>query len=88
MLVERPAVAAHPCRLLWSRLVSSKNSGVPVDHDPAGVDSRAAGVTEERAEQLDDAASPGGRVHVPDDASGEQLAGLLDRELELLEPLG
>ena len=65
----------------------AKKSGLSADHHPARVDARAAGVGEQRLEQLGHAAAAGGRVDVPDDAAGEEPAGVRDATLDPVEPL-
>ena len=74
-----PPSPGDPCRLLWMRLVTRKNSRVAADHHPARVDPGAAGVGQQRLEELDHAAAAGGRVDVPDRASAEDDRRPCDR---------
>ena len=68
------------------RLVTSKNAGVALDHEPAGVDPGAADVGEQRLEHLGDAAADGGRVDVEDRTAGECLAHGVRSAEEALGP--
>ena len=71
--------------------------GIALDHQPARVDARAAGVGEQRLQHLGDAAAARGRVDVQHRATGKRLArscrGLLEprhplRADQRLEPRG
>ncbi len=83
LVVERQAVAGGSVQAVVDALRDLEERRVAVDHGPARVDAGAAGVADERPQQLRDAAAARGRVDVPDDARAEDLARLLDAGTEL-----
>src|SRR3954453_21425521 len=88
LVVERATVAERPVEAIVETLGDGEELWRAVDHDPASIHARAARVRDQRAQQLDHAPAVRRRVHVPYDASVEQLARLLDAMLELLEARG
>jgi len=87
-VVERTAVAERAMQAVVDALGDVEELGRAIDDDPARVDPGAARVGDKRAQQLDHATPERGRVHVPDDPPGEQLARLAHAALEVGEPVG
>ena len=71
---QRTAVAGGPVEMIVDAFGDLEEAGVAVDDDPASVDARALGVREQRLQELGDAATGRGRVHVDDAPSGEPRA--------------
>jgi hypothetical protein len=87
-VVERAAVAGRAVQSVVDALGHREELGRPLDDDPAGVDADAAGIGEQRRQQLDHPAAASGRVDVPDGAALEELAHPHGGALELVEALG
>ena len=66
-------LAVEPVELIAHPLGQREELGRARDHHQAGLNPAAAGVTQQRAQQLGDAAAGGRRFHVPD-RSAAQLA--------------
>ena len=78
------AVAIDAVQMIVDSLRDAEEVGACRDHHPTGVDPTIAGVTEQRAEQLDDAAASGGRVDVPDHTPLQSSRGGFDQFQEVL----
>ena len=82
---ERPAVALRAVQVVVEPLREGEELRVARQHEPAGVDARAARVREQRAEHLGDAAAGRGRVDAPDRPVPERVPRALLRHLPLAE---
>jgi hypothetical protein len=81
-LAERSSVAGVAVQQVVEPLRHGEEVGVSLDHRPSHVDARSAGVRDEEAKHLGDAAPRRRRVHVPEDATPEQPLDSLDAPLE------
>jgi hypothetical protein len=68
---QRAAVTGGPVKPVVQPLGHGEEFGVTVDHQPASINARAAGVGQEDSEHLRHATADGGRAHVPDRAAGQ-----------------
>lgn len=71
LCIEWNTVALEPVQPVVDALGHAVESRGAVDDDPAGIETHATCIADERAEELDDSAAACGRVHVPDCAPGE-----------------
>src|SRR5262245_5772151 len=79
---EGAPVTRRAVEVVVDPLGDGEEAWVPFDDDPLGVNPRTAGVRQERAEHLRDAAAGRGGVDVQDSATCEPFAGGLRRCLE------
>jgi hypothetical protein len=87
-LAERPAVARVAVQPVVNALGEVEEVRLAVHHDPAGVDSGALRVADQRAQHLGDAAAECGRVDVPEDTTAQQLVPAGERLTECIHPVG
>ena len=81
---QAPSVSGGLVQVVVEALREAEELGVPGDGQPAHIDAGAAGIGEQRLEQLGDSASLRRRVDVPDHPAAEDLPGGGDRIFDLL----
>jgi hypothetical protein len=85
---ELAAVSGRPVEPVVDPFRDREEGRIPFDHEPPGIDARAACVGEKRLQHLRHTASGPGRVDVQYRPAGERRPRQVSRPLESRHPLG
>ena len=87
-LAERASVSLETLHVVVNPFGDLEELRSAMDHDPTGIDAGSRYISDHGLQQLRDAASARGRVHVPDHPSVEHLPRVHDRGRKLAIAVG